>query len=67
MALLENNYDGYGYKSNEEFVTFANQKGLEYPPVKNFEEPTTEIESFISNAGQPTGDLVMPELFQTFK
>ena len=67
MALLENNYRGYGYEPNEAFVTIAKQKGLKYSPVKNFEEQPTQIESFVSNAGQPTGDLVQPEVFQTFK
>lgn len=64
---IEKNYDGYGYSANEAFVTIAKQKGLEYPAVKNAVEGTTEIESFISNEGQPVNDLVQPKLFDTFK
>lgn len=58
--MLDKLYDSYGYKPNDNFVTIADQKKLKYPPVKRVPQELTEIESFISNAGQPMVDLVTP-------
>ena len=58
--MLDKLYDSYGYKPNDKFVTTADQKKLKYPPVKRVPQELTEIESFISNAGQPMVDLVVP-------
>jgi hypothetical protein len=64
--MLDTYYDSYGYKANEAFVTFAEQKDLKYPPVKRVPQEYTAIGSFISNAGQPEVDLVEPNIMQTF-
>lgn len=58
--MLDKLYDSYGYKANDKFVTITDQKNLKYPPVKRVPQELTEIESFISNAGQPMVDLVTP-------
>jgi hypothetical protein len=57
---LEELYDGYGYKSNDKFVSMADLRKLKYPPVKRVPQKYTEIGSFISNAGEPVVDLVWP-------
>ena len=62
MTTLDEKYDSYGYKEPERFVSLYEQNGTKYPPVKRVEQHYTEIGSFISNAGQPTGDLVWPML-----
>lgn len=58
--MLDKLYDSYGYKANEKFITIADQKKLKYPPVKRVPQDFTEIESFVSNAGQERVDLVVP-------
>jgi hypothetical protein len=58
--MLDEKYDSYGYKANDAFVTLVDQKGFKFNPVKRVPQEFTQIESFISNAGQPTGDLVEP-------
>ena len=63
--MLDNLYDGYGYKSNYGFITMADQKKFKYPPVKRVPQDLTEIESFVSEAGEPIGDLVFPIIGET--
>ena len=58
--MLDTMYDSYGYKPNKEFFSLADQKKLKYPPVKRVPQVLTEVESFISNAGPQTVDLVAP-------
>ena len=55
--MLYNAYDSYGYKETQAFITTAERKGVKFKAPKNVEQHLTEIGSFYSEAGQPTGDL----------
>ena len=61
-VMLDYNYEGYGFQEPKSFVSIPVQKDLKYPPVKRVPQDLTEIGSFISEKGQPIGDLVMPEI-----
>lgn len=65
MTTLDEKYDSYGYRSDYGFVTMADQKKFKYPPVKRVPQEYTQIESFISETGQPTVDLVSPIIGET--
>lgn len=60
ISMLDKKFDSYGYDEPVAFVPLAEQKKLKYEPVKRVPQEYTEIESFISNAGQPATDLVQP-------
>ena len=53
-------YDSYGYKQPEAFVSLQLQRKLPYPKPTRVPQEFTEIESFFSEYGQPTGDMVSP-------
>lgn len=58
--MLDRKFDSYGYAESEAFIPLAEQKKLKFEPVKRVPQEFTEVESFISNAGQPATDLVQP-------
>lgn len=64
--MLDTPYDSYGYKFNDNFVTFSDRKNLKYPAPKNVTETLSEVDSFFEQTGPNVIDLVSPELGQEF-
>ncbi len=58
--MLDERFDSYGFKEPEQFTSLQMQKKLEYPVPTDIAENLTEVESFISEAGQPLNDLKVP-------
>ena len=58
--MLDERFDSYGFKEPEQFTSLQMQKKLEYPVPTDIAEKLTEVESFISEAGQPLNDLKVP-------
>lgn len=59
--MLYKGYDTYGYDEPESFKTTAEQKDFKFGDVKNVELPVRDGESFYTENGQPTNDLVQVE------
>jgi hypothetical protein len=58
--MLDERFDSYGFKEPEQFTSLQIQKKLEYLEPTDIAEKLTEVESFISEAGQPLNDLKVP-------
>jgi hypothetical protein len=58
--MLDERFDSYGFNEPEQFTSLQIQKKLEYLEPTDIAEKLTEVESFISEAGQPLNDLKVP-------
>ena len=55
--MLGENFDSYGYESQDSFISMSVKNGLKYQKATKVKRKLTEIGSFFSEAGQETGGL----------